>query len=145
MKPSITHYRPIYADTDAMGIVYHANYLRFFELGRTEFLRETGFPYRQMDQEQGVMLPLVEVSIKYRKPALYDDLLEIRTVIKELRGASVVLGYEIYDEQGTLLVEGSTRHAFTDNAMKPVLLKKHIPELWQLLTRMMEDDTPGIE
>jgi acyl-CoA thioester hydrolase len=140
MRQYITHYRPIYADTDAMGIVYHANYLRFFEMGRTEFLREIGFPYKRLDSDEGVMLPLADVSIKYKKPALYDELLEIRTTIAELKNASVTMAYEIYNEKGELLTTGKTRHAVTDENIKPIVLKKHAPELYQLLLEVMEKE-----
>jgi acyl-CoA thioester hydrolase len=140
MRQYITHYRPIYADTDAMGIVYHANYLRFFEMGRTEFLREIGFPYKRLDSDEGVMLPLADVSIKYKKPALYDELLEIRTTIAELKNASVTMEYEIYNEKGELLTTGKTRHAVTDENIKPIVLKKHAPELYQLLLEVMEKE-----
>lgn len=140
MRPYITHYRPIYADTDAMGIVYHANYLRFFEMGRTEFLRETGFTYRRLDNTEGVMLPLVDVAIKYKKPALYDELLEIRTTIAELKNASVTMAYEIYNEKGELLTKGTTRHAVTDSELHPVVLKKHAPELHKLLLDVMSEE-----
>ena len=139
MRPYITHYRPIYADTDAMGIVYHANYLRFFEMGRTEFLREIGFTYRRLDSKEGVMLPLVDVAIKYKKPALYDELLEIRTTIAELKNASVTMAYEIY-EKGELLTKGTTRHAVTDSELHPVVLKKHAPELHKLLLDVMSEE-----
>ncbi len=140
MRPYITHYRPIYADTDAMGIVYHANYLRFFEMGRTEFLREIGFTYRRLDSTEGVMLPLVDVAIKYKKPALYDELLEIRTTIADLKNASVTMAYEIYNEKGELLTRGTTRHAVTDSRLHPVVLKKHAPELYNLLTDVMSEE-----
>lgn len=140
MRPYITHYRPIYADTDAMGIVYHANYLRFFEMARTELLREIGFTYRRLDSKEGVMLPLVDVAIKYKKPAFYDELLEIRTTIAELKNASVTLAYEIYNEKGELLTRGTTRHAVTDSELHPVVLKKHAPELYKLLLDAMSEE-----
>lgn len=140
MKQYITYYRPIYADTDAMGIVYHANYLRFFEMGRTELLREIGFTYRRLDSSEGVMLPLVDVAVKYKKPALYDQLLEIRTSIAELKNASVTMAYEIYNENKELLTRGTTRHAVTDSTLRPVVLKKHAPELYKLLLEVMNEE-----
>lgn len=140
MKAFITHYRPIYADTDAMGIVYHGNYLRFFEKGRTEFLRDIGFTYKRLDNDEGVMLPLADVNAKYKKPAHYDELLEIRTTVAELKNASVTLAYEIYNENGELLVTGTTRHAVTDGNLKPVALKKHSPEMYEKLLKVMEEE-----
>ena len=140
MRPYITHYRPIYADTDAMGIIYHANYHRFLEMGRTEFLREIGFTYRRLDSKEGVMPPLVDVALKYKKPALYDELLEIRTTIAELKNASVTMAYEIYNEKGELHTKGTTRHAVTDSELHPVVLKKHAPELHKLLLDVMSEE-----
>lgn len=139
MKEYITNYRPIYADTDAMGIVYHANYLRLFELGRTEMLREIGFTYRNMEETDRVMLPLAEVGLKYKKPAHYDDLLEIRTSIAELKNASVTLAYEIYNEAGELLVTGTTKHAVTDENIKPVALKKRSKGMYDALMNAMKE------
>ncbi|MCI8284641.1 MAG: acyl-CoA thioesterase [Firmicutes bacterium] len=139
MKEYITNYRPIYADTDAMGIVYHANYLRLFELGRTEMLREIGFTYKNMEETDQVMLPLAEIGIKYKKPAYYDDLLEIRTSIAELKNASVTLGYEIYNEDGELIVTGMTKHAITDESMKPVALKKKSKGMYDALMNAMKE------
>ncbi len=138
MRQFISFYRPIYADTDAMGIVYHANYLHFFEMGRTELLRELGYTYKSMEREDRVMLPLVEAGAKYKKPARYDDLLEIRTGIAELKNASVTISYEIYNEEGDLLATGFTRHAITDENMKPAALKKKSPKMYAAMIKFMK-------
>lgn len=141
-----TYYRVIYGDTDAMKIVYNANYLHFFERGRNEFLRQLGFPYAELVEKNGLQLPLAESHVQYKKPAKYDDLLEIRSMVLELKNASVVIGYEIYNKDtGELLVTGSTKHAFVDMNMKPVALRKHAPELNQAIRRFMESGGIGAE
>ena len=98
MNHTKTYYRVIYGDTDAMKIVYNANYLHFFERGRNEFLRQLGFPYVELVEKNGLQLPLAESHVHYKKPARYDDLLEIRSMVLELKNASVVIGYEIYNK-----------------------------------------------
>jgi acyl-CoA thioester hydrolase len=105
--------RVIFADTDAMGIAYYANYLRWFEIGRTELLRKKGLAYRALT-EAGVHLPVVEAQIRYRSPARYDDTLRIFAEVRKRGGASVAFGYRLVRSDGMLLAEGSTVHAFTD-------------------------------
>lgn len=146
MNHTKTYYRVIYGDTDAMKIVYNANYLHFFERGRNEFLRQLGFPYVELVEKNGLQLPLAESHVHYKKPARYDDLLEIRSMVLELKNASVVIGYEIYNKDTEeLLVTGSTKHAFVDMNMKPVALRKYAPELNQAIRRFMESGGIGAE
>lgn len=103
--------RVLYGDTDAAGIVYHANYLRFFEAARGEFLREAGIPYASIEQE-GYVWPVVETWLRYRRPARYDDALDVGVQVTELGAASVLLVYEVR-RAGELLCEGRTRIACT--------------------------------
>ncbi len=146
MNHTKAYYRVIYGDTDAMKIVYNANYLRFFEIGRNEFLREIGFPYTELVDKYDLQLPLAESSVKYKRPAQYDDMLEIRSMVLELKNASVIMGYEIYNrDSGELLVTGSTKHAFVDGSMKPVALRKQAPELDRAIKRFMEEGGICIE
>ena len=113
MNHTKAYYRVIFGDTDAMKIVYNANYLRFFEIGRNEFLRELGFPYAELNEKYDLHFPLAESHVKYRKPAWYDDMLEIRCMVLELKNASVTIGYEILNrDTQELLVTGWTKHAF---------------------------------
>lgn len=105
--------RVLFADTDAMGIVYYANYLRWFEMGRVELLRGRGMAYRELTT-RGIHLPVTEVAIRYLSPARYDDLLEIRAEVQDLGRASVAFGYRILRAGGEILAEGSTTHAFTN-------------------------------
>jgi acyl-CoA thioester hydrolase len=87
-------WRVIYGDTDQMGVAYYANYLRWFEVGRNEYLRAVGYPYTQLE-EQGIVLPVVEVGCRYLQPARYDDLLHIESQIAALRRVSVRFEYRI--------------------------------------------------
>ena len=109
-----TELRVIYAETDAMGIVYYANYLRWFEVGRTELMRSMGICYREME-EQGVFLPVSEVFCKYQAAAKYDDVLIIETALGFLKRASIQFTYRILRKSDEAeLVTGSTLHAFVD-------------------------------
>lgn len=104
--------RVLYGDTDTMGIVYYANYLRFFEAGRNELLREAGLEYKAME-ELGLMLPVVDASAKYHRPARYDDVLEVVTTVEKMGRSSLRLGYRV-EREGELLTTGSTTHACVD-------------------------------
>lgn len=138
MKQHETEVRVIYADTDKMGIVYYVNYFKWFEIGRTEMLRAMGFPYSRLEAE-GLWLPVVSADCQYKAPAKYDDVLVIRTTIKEMSGASVVLAYEIFNkETGTLLVTGSTKHPTTDVNLKPTRLKHLNPALYAAMKEFMD-------
>ena len=114
----ITHkttYRVIYGDTDNMGVAYYSNYLRWFEMGRTEFFRYLGLTYKEIE-EMGIFLPVSEVYCKYLYPAHYDDVLIIETFLDTSVKAGMKFNYLILSEQGnTILAKGKTRHAFTDS------------------------------
>ena len=109
-----TTYRVLYGDTDAAGVVYYANYLRFFERGRTEYMREMVLTYRDIEN-QGLILPVIESYSRYKAPAAYDDLLVIETSLVELKNVSCRFNYRIYrndnDNSRTLLAKGYTVHA----------------------------------
>lgn len=127
-----------YAETDTMGIVYHANYYVWFEVGRGDFMRRFDISYKQME-EMGIMLPVVETHCRYRVPAQYDDLLTIRTKVKELGAVKISFQYQVIrDSDNTLLAEGETLHAFTDKTRKLMNLKKHYNEIYALLAKAME-------
>lgn len=106
-----------YAETDMMGIVYHANYLPWFEVARTQLLREQGFPYRQLEAD-GYRIPVLEVSAKYRRPAVYDDTLTIVATIKEKPLLRIRIEYEVYRGE-ELLATGWSAHAFCDLNGRP--------------------------
>lgn len=131
MKKFETEIRVIYADTDAMGIVYHTNYIKWFEVGRNEFLRALGYTYAKMEEE-GIWLPVASVTCDYKSPGHYDDVLLIKTWVQELGAATIVMAYEIFNKAtGDLLVTGTTKHGVTSPELKPVRLKKLNPDLYQ--------------
>ncbi len=105
--------RTRYAETDQMGVVYYGNYPQYLELGRVEWLRSIGFTYKAMEEE-GVMMPVVSLLIQYKKPALYDELITIRTKLKELPSTKIEFDYEILNEKGELLSTANTVLVFVD-------------------------------
>lgn len=113
MYKNKTQIRVRYGETDQMGVVYHANYASYFEVGRTEWLREYGITYKSME-ETGVMLPVISLEIKYKNSAKYDDLLTVKTSIKKLPTARIEFDYELINEKGDLLATGSTDLVFID-------------------------------
>lgn len=111
MYISETSLRVRYAETDRMGYVYYGNYAQYFEVGRVEALRQLGTSYKEME-DNGIMLPVYSCNIKYLKPAFYDDLLVIKTVIKDLPTAKITFDYEIYNQKGELLTSANTSLVF---------------------------------
>ncbi len=123
-----TKIRVIYADTDAMGIVYHTNYIKWFEVGRNELMRKLGIDCAQMGNN-GISLPLTKVSCHYLLPARYDDLLIIDTEIDYIKRASLKFNSRIWDEKKqNLLVEGYTVHACLNGKGKVSRIPIHILE-----------------
>ncbi len=119
----------LYGDTDQMGFVYYANYLRYFEAGRGEFMRARGRSYRSVE-EGGIKIPVVEARVRYRAPALYDDVLRIETTLSEVTGATFQFRYELRrkaDER--LIAEGETLHACLGPAGRPVRVPTELAEL----------------
>jgi acyl-CoA thioester hydrolase len=113
-----------YAETDQMGVAYHGEYFAWFEVGRTDLLRGRGTTYRELES-QGVHLPVIEAQARFLKPALYDDVLEIRTRVKALSGVRISFDYEVHRE-GTdgPLATGTTAHAAVDDQGRP----RRLPE-----------------
>lgn len=115
-----------YAETDKMGVVYHANYAIYFEMARTEMFREIGLPYSQMESE-GIMLPLIDLHINYKKPAHYDDLLTVVTQVNQMPNVKIKFDYAIYNEQNELLVDGYTTLVFIDmHRNKPTRMPEYV-------------------
>ena len=128
--------RVIYADTDAMGIVYHTNYIKWFEIGRTELLRNIGIVYAEMEA-QGYNLPLTEVYCNYLSPARYDQIIIVETELEYLKRASMKFSYTIWDEdREKAMVEGFTIHACLNRSGKivriPPFISKRIEEQLQI-------------
>ncbi len=107
-----------YAETDMMGVVYHGNYLPWFEIGRTQLLREHGLAYRQLEEE-GYRLPVLEIKARYLRPAVYDDKVTILTTLAEKPTLRIHLTYEVRRGE-ELLATGETTHAFIDKEGRPV-------------------------
>lgn len=112
-----TNVRVRYAETDQMGFVYYGNYAQYYEVGRVSAMKELGVSYKEME-EKGVIMPLISMSVKYIKPALYDDLLTVKTYVKEMPKARMTFEYEIYNEKGELLNVGDTVLVFVDPVKK---------------------------
>jgi acyl-CoA thioester hydrolase len=114
-----TEVRVRYAETDQMGVVYHANYLIWFEIGRSEFCRARGFSYRDMEEKDNALLVVAESYCRYKSPAYYEDVLTVRTNIGEVRSRSIRFVYEIFRaSDNTLLADGETLHLVTDENKK---------------------------
>jgi len=134
-----TEIRVRYAETDQMGIVHNANYLVWFEVGRSEFCRARGFSYKEMEEKDNALMVVAECYCRYKSPAYYEDLLIIRTKVEEVRSRSLRFLYEIYrpaDE--SLLAEGETLHVVTDENRKVRSLPKSYKE--KLLADEIPDD-----
>ncbi len=105
--------RVTYKDTDKMGVVHHSNYVVYYEIARTEWLRSYGFTYRELE-ERGVMMPIREVHSKFLRPAFYDDLLTVRISVADMAGVHVVFAHEIFNQHGDLIHTGTAELVFTD-------------------------------
>jgi acyl-CoA thioester hydrolase len=137
--PVTTEVRVRYAETDQMGIVYYANYLVWFEIGRVELLRSLGLAYSQLETEHECILPVIEASCRYRSPARYDDEIQIETSPALLRGSVIKFAYQIWrkaslkGEERKLLAEGETVHVVCDDQLN----KKPLPEKYAAALRAM--------
>jgi len=121
--------RVIFGDTDQMGVVYYANYLRFFEGARAEYWRSLGRSYKDLEAAQ-IAMPVIEAHCNYKRPALYEDILAIETDVTEMRGASLRFTY-IVRRAGELLAEGFTRHAVIGPTGRP----RPIPDFMRTLVK----------
>lgn len=121
-----TSFRVRYAETDQMGVVYHGNYFCWFEVGRVELMRSLGFSYARMEQEENCLLPVVEASCRYRRPAHYDDMLTLVTLVQALRGAVVVFSYQLFRAE-TLLADAETKHVAVGRALE----RRRLPEAYR--------------
>lgn len=109
-----------------MGFMYYGDYPSLFEVGRVEALRSLGFPYRRLEEE-GVMLPVRDMQVRYHRPAHYDDLITVRTTITELPAARIHFRYELFNEAGVLLTDGTTTLVFVDrDTMRPCRAPDHL-------------------
>ena len=131
MQSAEARVRVRYAETDQMGVVYHANYIIWMEVGRVELFRANGLRYRDMEREDGVLLAVAEVHCRYRSAALYDEEVLIKTRVAEANPRMLRLEYELFRvEDGRLLATGYTRHVFLGPDRKP---RKLPPKYWPAL------------
>ena len=134
-----TEVRVIYADTDAMGVVYHTNYIKFFEIGRTELMHEIEFPGSVLEKIP-LLMPIANVYCEYKKPAFYDEIVEICTRVEEIGYVTMIVACDVYRKStGELLASGYTRHGFTNDKLKPVSAKKAAPEFYEILKEASTD------
>ncbi|HEY8500808.1 MAG TPA: thioesterase family protein [Clostridia bacterium] len=130
---SLTEIVVRYQETDQMGIVHHSVYPIWFECGRTDLIQKAGLTYGQMEKE-GVMLPLLGLKCRYISPCFYGDTVIVRTGVKDVKPARITFSYEIF-RKGSIkpAASGETEHVWANRQLKPVNMKKHRPDLYQLL------------
>ena len=125
-QPSIVNESRIrvrYAETDQMGIVYHANHFIWFEVGRVELLRQIGFSYRDMEEHDNCFIAVVDARCRYKAPAHYDDEIVVRTWLKNIRESVIHFGYELLrSDDRSLIAEGETTHIVADAQMRKTIL-----------------------
>lgn len=132
--------RARYAETDQMGIVYHANYFTWFEIGRTEFFRAFEMDYKTLESND-VLLPVIDVGCKYIVSAKYDDEIIIQTRATSIKGVKLKFNYSIYRKSdNVLLAEGYTLHAFVTKQLKPINFKKKFSDIWYKLNESIEEE-----
>jgi acyl-CoA thioester hydrolase len=127
MPSSVTDVRVRYAETDQMGVVYHANYFVWFEVGRTDLLRSLGWTYREMEAS-GVRLPVIDARCEYLRPARYDDVIAVRTTGRLVSPVRVEFAYEAAMPDGAIAARGITMHAAVDMDGKPCRLPQRVRE-----------------
>lgn len=124
-----TQIRVRYSETDQMRVVYHGNYAQYFEIGRVEWLRNKGISYKWME-ENGIMLPVVSLTMNYKKPARYDELLTLKTILKNRTTVKIEFDYELYNESDELLTTGNSILVFVDmKTGKPISPPEYIASI----------------
>jgi acyl-CoA thioester hydrolase len=131
MFVSEKHVEVRYAETDQMGVVYHANYLVWFELGRTQLIKDLGFDYGEMER-QGALSPVVDLQISYKKSLKYGQKAIVKTSIKSVGPIRVVYSYEVFNEDGDLCSTGESTHVLVSkDTFKPLKFKKEFPKWYE--------------
>ena len=121
-----------YADTDQMGVVYHGRYFEWFEAARTEMLRNMGLSYKKIESD-GILMPVIEASCRYKRSVRYDELIQIKTTIVEVNKTRIKLKYEVCGEDNTSLrAIGSTVHCFINSSGRPVRASAKLKELFKI-------------
>ena len=127
-----------YYETDAMGIVHHSNYIRWFEVARTNYLRKIGLPYRELE-ESGTMSPVIGVRCDYLKSARYDDTIEVRAWVSAYNGVRLTIAYQV-TRDSQVLCRGESDHAFVHDG-RPVAPKRSLHHVHQVLSDCLRRDT----
>lgn len=129
-----------YSETDQMGVIHHSTYVNWFEVGRTECIRDFGISYREIEQK-GFLLPVIEVNLHYKMPAKYEDRIQVITHVSSYNGLRLNFHYKVLrKEDNTLLVEGETKHCWATADMKPISLKKNWPALHETIKKLEKED-----
>jgi acyl-CoA thioester hydrolase len=129
---------PRYAETDQMGVIYHSNYLIYFEVARSDFFKHIGYSYSRLEKDD-IIMPVIEVKCEYIKPIKYDQDVRIETQINLFKGVRFGLKYEVYEnENDVLLARGYTVHGFVNKAMKPINIKKKNRLVYDIIIEAME-------
>jgi acyl-CoA thioester hydrolase len=127
-----------YAETDQMGVVYHANYLVWMELGRTQLIKELGFNYAEMEKD-GIISPVLDIQASYKKPLRYGDTATIKTWVEEYDGIRSVYNYEIFNGEGQLALTGSSKHVCVKkDSFRPISLKRSFPDWHEAYLKAMK-------
>lgn len=129
-----------YDENDQMGITYHARYLDWFVIGRTELLRSIGLPYARLERE-GLLLPVLEVTCRYHSSTRYDDVVQLQTTLTQVKRTRVTFCYEVRllaedkpdENESALVTTGETKHAFVAADHRPIDVRRHYPEVWRRL------------
>lgn len=140
MRVTQTEVEVRYAETDQMGVVHHANYLVWFELGRTQFIKALGFDYARME-EDGVLAPVTDFEISYKKPFRYGEKARIETWLDEYSGLRAIYGYVIYNERDERCVTGRSTHVLVyKETFKPLIMKKVLPNWHEAYMNALKND-----
>ncbi|MCF8025111.1 MAG: acyl-CoA thioesterase [Desulfobacteraceae bacterium] len=130
-----SHYRTLYADTDRSAVVYHANYLRYFEFGRTSLMRDMSYPYSEIEAS-GYVYPIIEIGVKYYSPLHYDDPMWVHTRPGDLERVRLKFHYIItHGETGRIVCMGFTEHCALNSAGKPVAIDERTKHLWEIFPK----------
>jgi len=143
---SETIIRPRYGETDQMGVIYHSNYFRYFEVGRTDFYKAIGFAYKDLESV-GVLFPVLSCGCTFMSPARYDEEIIVLTRLETFKHARFRMHYDIVRREGdgeVRLVSGFTEHAFANRELRPINIKKTHPALYEELMKAMEEKTHAI-
>lgn len=131
-----------YAETDQMGVVYHANYLIWFEVGRTKLVEQLGLSYADME-EQGYLAPVLEAHVTFKRPVTYGETALVRTWVKEYNGLRTVYGYEIRNQNQEVCVEGHTSHVIVrKGTFQPVSMRRVFPEWHNIYENVRNETAP---